>query len=178
MVCKSCSFTTQRLAVREWHTRSEFPPQRLADFVSALLTTRVTQSLPAAWHGPYAVDRAQEWMKDRDREGVTLLAVERASRTPVGLVILTETDHESGGSEVRLGYLLTESVWGQGLATELVRGFAEWCRTADVATIVAGVTRDNVASRRVLEKSGFLCDPSTEDAAEQRFELRLQPREN
>jgi RimJ/RimL family protein N-acetyltransferase len=94
----------------------------------------------------------------------------------VGFIILFEIDHGvADGAEVRLGYVLAESAWGRGLASELVHGFVEWCRKADVARIVGGVDRDNVPSRRVMEKNGFLCTPGTEGAAEQRFQLRLRP---
>lgn len=178
MRCKTCSFVTQRLLVKEWHSLSadEWIPQDLADVVKTMLTTRVTRALPAAWQGAYTVERAQEWIKERDREGATLIVVERSSRMPVGLLILFEEDQGGvGGAEVRLGYVLAESAWGKGLASELVHGFVEWCRQAAVAAIVGGVERDNVPSRRVLEKNGFLCAPSTEGAAEQLFELRLRP---
>ena len=177
-LCRTCSFVTQRLVVKEWHSLSadEWTPQDLADVVKTMLTTRVTRSLPPTWQGAYTRERAHEWVKERDREGVTLLAVERSSRMPVGLVILSERNHEGvGGAEVRLGYLLAEATWGRGLAGELVQGFVEWCRKARVATVVGGVARDNVPSRRVLEKNGFVCDHRTEGAAEQLFKLRLQP---
>jgi RimJ/RimL family protein N-acetyltransferase len=164
--------------VKEWHSLSadEWTPQDLADVVKTMLSVRVTRSLPTAWQGAYTVERAHEWIKERDREGATLLAVERSSQLPAGLVILfEECDHGVDGAKVRLGYLLAESAWGKGMASELVRGFVGWCRKAGVSSIVGGVERDNAPSRRVLEKNGFVCDPGTEGAAEQLFELRLRP---
>ncbi len=177
MVCKTCSFATPRLVVSEWHSlpAEAWAPQELANILTSVLTPRVTRSLPEAWQGAYTVERAQEWIRERDREGTTLLAVERSSRLPVGLIILFEIDHGlARGTEIRLGYVLAESAWGRGLASELVRGFVEWCRKADVASIVGGVDRDNDPSRRVLENNGFLRHPRTEDGAEQLFELRLR----
>lgn len=168
----SCSFKTPRLVVYEWHSRSGGTSRELANLVRALLTPRVTRWLPAEWRGPYPFRRAHAWVEQRDREGTTLVVVERASRSPVGLVLLAGAGPAAEGNEVRLGYLLAESVWGRGLASELVLGFVEWCRTVGVATIVAGVSAENVASRRVLEKCGFVYDPATEGAREQRFELR------
>lgn len=53
-------------------------------------------------------------------------------------------------------------------------GFVDRCRHVEVASITGGVDRVNIASRRVLEKTGFLCDPSTVDAAEQVFQLQLE----
>jgi RimJ/RimL family protein N-acetyltransferase len=95
---------------------------------------------------------------------------------PVGLVILLDEDQEDEDkTEVRLGYLLAESVWGRGLASELIHGFIEWCRTAGITSIVGGVERDNVPSMRVLKKNGFVRKHGKKDTAEQLYELRLRP---
>ena len=60
------------------------------------------------------------------------------------------------GTDIRLGYLLSKNAWGKGIASELVAGFAVWCRgQSTILTIFAGVAQDNLASVRVLEKTGF-----------------------
>ena len=128
----------------------------LASFVAQLLTPNVTAPLPEPWHGPYSEHRAAAWIKDRDDEGTALLVVERATGNPMGLVLLhVSPEIRKPDSELRLGYLLAESYWGRGFATELLGGFVEWARTASYRRVVAGVASDNAASRRVLEKSGF-----------------------
>lgn len=58
--------------------------------------------------------------------------------------------------EVALGYRLRRIAWGQGYATEgaraLIRkGFTE----LEVQRVVATISRDNLASRRVIEKAGL-----------------------
>jgi ribosomal-protein-alanine N-acetyltransferase len=57
----------------------------------------------------------------------------------------------------RLGYRVAERVAGRGVATVTVR---ELCRTATVVhglrTLRAATSHDNVASRRVLTKAGFV----------------------
>jgi RimJ/RimL family protein N-acetyltransferase len=93
---------------------------------------------------------------------------------PIGLIILFESAYGTDGSELRLGYMLAESAWGRGLASELVSGFVEWCQNNEVASVTGGVERNNIASRRVLEKCGFVCEPSTQEAAEQLFVLRVR----
>ena len=158
LVLKACEFETERLLVKEWHSLSfdDWHPRELEEVVVALLTRKVTRSLPAAWQGEYTGERARQWISERDREGTTLLVIDRAIREPVGLVILFETELESGGIEVRLGYLLSEDVWGRGIASELVGGFASWCRGQNsVSRVSAGVGENNPASMRVLEKAGF-----------------------
>ncbi len=181
MICKSCSFTTDRLVVAEWHSLS--PPDRqhgsLAQVVATMLTEPVTRTLPTAWQGSYTVSRAREWVRERDKEGTTLLVIDKSTKEPVGLVILIEVDSENAidGIEVRLGYLLSEPAWGRGLATELVGGFVDWCRTqASIATLAGGVDADNPASIRVLEKNGFrLVEADAGKAQDHRlYRLRLQ----
>jgi len=176
MICKRCSFDTERMLVREWHAMPDYGPraQGLAACVAAMLTPPVTRSLPEEWQGTYTLERASKWIEERDRDGTTLLVVERKSGLAIGLVILFETEDGQSGTRVRLGYLLSESAWGRGLASELVRGFVGWCSTADVSLIVAGVERDNPASQRVLEKSGFKVVPDASDTANLMYERGLR----
>lgn len=128
MICQTCRFKTPRLLVGERHSLSaeDWIEKELADVVRAMLTERVTRSLPTSWQGAYSVQRAHEWIKERDCEGTTLLAVDRSSRMAVGLAILAESVAEQvSGTEVRLGYILSESAWGKGIASELIQGLVE-----------------------------------------------------
>ena len=57
---------------------------------------------------------------------------------------------------VEIGYGLNNLYWGQGYATEAVRAMIEWVKSQDeVNKIEAESETDNIASIRVLEKSGF-----------------------
>ena len=80
---------------------------------------------------------------------------------------------ESSG-ELRLGYMLDESVWGKGYATELISGFVSWCKNHDIESVIGGVERNNLASRRVLEKSGFIEVTGAGGSEEQLFKIDLQ----
>ncbi len=88
-------------------------------------------------------------------------------------MILFEDEDQHPGQTIRLGYLLSESAWGQGLASELVEGFVDWCKSVEIASIIGGVERDNLLSQRVLEKNGFVSRPTTEERGDLLFELRL-----
>ena len=138
-----------------------------------MLTPTVTQALPESWQGNYTLDRATTWIEERDQEGTILLVLDRSSRTPVGLMILFEGENEHAGRTIRLGYLLSESAWGQGLASELVEGFVDWCKSVEIASVIGGVERDNFPSQRVLEKNGFVRLPTIEEHGDLLFELRL-----
>ena len=172
---RAVSFETDRLQIREWHSAS-WPAHwqdDLAGIVAGILTEPVTRTLPVSWHGPFTEERARDWIEDRDREGPTLLVVETATDNPLGLVILFETPSENG-IEVRLGYLLAEASWGMGLATELVDGLVRWCRAQPrIQSIAGGVAPDNPASKRVLEKNGFLPGEFANDGGSGEEMLRI-----
>ncbi len=174
MVVDQCTFETDRLRVEPWH-RAATPDGRPVDLAAAvadLLTEAVTRDLPPEWRGPYTRARAEAWIAERDAESPTLLVTEQSTGAPAGLVILFPTplaDRADGSdpdrapagptAEVRLGYLLAESGWGRGLATELVGGLIRWCRDRPhIGALVGGVAPTNTASRRVLERAGFTAD--------------------
>lgn len=172
MLYKSCSFNTDRLIVKEWHALSDSDIY-MAQAVVTILTPRVTQSLPEGWQGEYTVDRASRWIAERDQEGATLLVLDVASKTPIGLIILFESEEKGVGRCVRIGYMLAESAWGRGYGSELLKGFVDWCRTVDISSIIGGVARDNLASRRVLEKNGFDILAGAQNQQELIYELSL-----
>ena len=181
MISKSCSFETDRLDVAEWHliSSNETWQENFAQVLATMLTEPVMRHLPTAFHGDYTVARARQWIRERDKEGTMLMAIEKTSQEPVGLIFFAKMDSEETTErfEVRLGYLLSETVWGRGLATEMVRGFVGWCRTqVSISTLVGGVDTDHQASMRVLEKNGFR-QGEVESEADRRqriFRLRLR----
>lgn len=157
MELAGAEFETSRLRVEEWHTRAS--RTNLVEFVMRLLTPEVTKALPPSWHGSYDRERAEAWIAERDEESAVLLVSEIATNKPVGLVLLGENRTKGDGAsrDVRLGYLLAEDAWGRGFASEIVGGFVAWCETRDsIRSILAGVSVDNEASKRVLLKNGFV----------------------
>lgn len=159
MRLSNCSFETERLAVDGWSRllAGEAAETLRDSFVVSLLTEAVTRDLPLQWQGPYDMNRAASWFAERKRESTVLLVVRRLDIRPVGLLILSESESRKRSRDVRLGYMIAESAWGSGLASELVAGFVAWCRTnGSIRTIVGGVAAGNSASARVLIKNGFV----------------------
>jgi ribosomal-protein-alanine N-acetyltransferase len=176
VICRSCRYQTERLQVNEWHA-PEHARTDLPAMVIDLLTPAVTDALPDAWKGTYSPDRAGQWIAERDQEGTTLLVVERDSDRTIGVVILFEqmVDNDPDHVAVRLGYLLDQSSWGQGYATELIEGFVAWCRRqASLRSITGGVDELNVASARVLTRNGFVAVACGGGSDEQLYELDLR----
>lgn len=136
----SCEFRTERLSVAPWHAAARSS----------------TMALPEQWQGEFSVKRATAWIEERDDESHTLLVTEPKSGRPVGLVIIADVPLHESAVDLRIGYLLAEQFWGQGLATELVAGLANWARAEpSVETITGGVDATNPSSIRVLIKNGF-----------------------
>jgi [ribosomal protein S5]-alanine N-acetyltransferase len=57
---------------------------------------------------------------------------------------------------VQLGYFLGESEWGRGLGTEFVGALVAWLAARGPLRLTAYTDSDNLASAKVLEKSGFV----------------------
>jgi RimJ/RimL family protein N-acetyltransferase len=58
--------------------------------------------------------------------------------------------------DVQIGYLLSKSYWGRGLATEAAAAVLKYgFEVAKLKRIVAIAKADNIASRRVMEKIGM-----------------------
>jgi ribosomal-protein-alanine N-acetyltransferase len=68
--------------------------------------------------------------------------------------------------EYDVGYRFYEEHWGRGYATESARGVCELARERLAGKRVVGkAMRDNVASRRVLEKAGLVYEGEAGDFA-------------
>jgi len=66
---------------------------------------------------------------------------------------ITEPMHKRGS----IGYFIEQSHWGKGLATEAIQALVAYgIDTLKLHRIEATVDADHLASRRVLEKAGFV----------------------
>lgn len=173
---RRCSFSTDRLVVDEWHRQAARFHLNLVGVVGNLLTAATTVALPPDWRGDFDAQRAERWVEARDTESPTLLAMELDTGMIVGLLILSETAGEfrSRGVDMRLGYVIAESAWGRGFATELVAGLVKWSQSEpSIGTISAGVAPTNKASVRVLRKNGFVLSATTD--GEHFYQIFVRP---
>lgn len=70
--------------------------------------------------------------------------------------------HRRRGGLHAIGYMLGTRFWGRGIATEAVEAVCRFgFRQLRVSRIVAEVYKDNPASERVLERTGFTRRPSS-----------------
>ena len=57
---------------------------------------------------------------------------------------------------VELGFMLVQSQWNKGWATEIAGGLLEFAKAQGIGKIFAKTDVRNLPSRRVLEKLGFV----------------------
>lgn len=149
-------FETDRLRCGPWIDEAERIGVDLERTVADLLTPCTTRLLPEAWHGEFTVDRAREWIALREADSTTLLVTDKTTSQSVGLVILAGVPLDDGETDVRIGYVVSETRQGQGIGTELLAGLVERARHQPaIATLTGGVDSSNAASIRVLERAGF-----------------------
>ena len=164
-----CCFNTERLAIRSWNSpySGAVSEQKFAETVIRILTPRVTRSLPYGWQGISTLSAASKWINERCGESRFLIVQLLSTNEIVGFIFLYGHPLPKKYYELRFGYLLTETIWGKGFGTELVKGLMEWCEKAgDIASVSGGVEPENIGSIKVLEKNGFTrlkTDQSTEN---------------
>jgi RimJ/RimL family protein N-acetyltransferase len=94
--------------------------------------------------------------------------VERSKGLSIGGIGFKTSPNERG--EVEIGYGVCHSYQGRGIATEAVLALIDFARRG-ARVVLADTDRDNVASQRVLEKTGFRSEGGDHDLLKWRREL-------
>ncbi len=170
-----CTFQTSRLHVSNWLGGGRADLDR-AELALKLLTDEVTEWLPPDWHKIDSIERAKSWIDDLERDdGTVLIAKESSNNAFVGILILS-TMRQIESENTHIGYLILQSRQGEGFATELVKGFVDWASSRpEIESIFAGVAEAHIASRAVLEKSGFsLINSDDQSGSDLTYQIALQ----
>ena len=146
------AFSTKRLCVSEYMVRQcSTDSSGLLRAIVDILKPEVVEHLPPYFHNIDSTVLAQAWL-DRMLQDSRLFLVERQNGGVVGF-IFASTGHPD---QSHIGYVLAETCWGKGLASEMLCAFVDEMRTeAHWQRLLAGVDRSNTASLKVLEKCGF-----------------------
>jgi len=112
-----------------------------------------------SWTEHQSIEDTYEYLNNvvfqiyRDGKGLDWGIVEKASGKLIGTCSLYTTPHHRRGS---LGYSLARNYWGQGLMTEAAKAaIAFGFHVMQLQRIQGICDVDNLASARVLEKSGM-----------------------
>ncbi|WP_325200086.1 GNAT family N-acetyltransferase [Oscillibacter sp.] len=120
----------------------------------------IAANLRNAFPSPYTLADAEWFVGDCIAQGEArqlMRAIVIDGRAAGSISVSIKDDVYEKSAE--LGYWLAEDYWGRGVMTEAVR---QICREAfdrfDILRIFAEPFAENLGSRRVLEKAGFLCE--------------------
>ena len=104
---------------------------------------------------PYTIEDAMNWIgQNQYMEPVTHFAVVVDGKAVGSVGFELQEDIYSKNAEV--GYWLGENYWGRGISTMALEWIVKYIFSGfDIHRIYARVFISNLASRRVLEKSGF-----------------------
>ncbi len=170
-------FTTARLSVRDWRPALADPAARraLEAALAGLLTPPVLAPLPPALQLDPAPGAVAAWVQDRAAEAEVMTVAAADGGGLVGLLLLAADPDPAPAADpaLHLGYLLAETAWGRGLATELLAGLVAALSGRGPLRLRAGVDRTNPASARVLVKAGFVALPELSAAGAAMFERRV-----
>jgi len=116
---------------------------------------------------PLDREACESWLavtkSNYERRGYGMFLVEsRATGELMGFVGIV---HPGNQVEAEVKYALLQPQWGQGLATEIVCATVAYgLETLGLAELISTVDEGHLASRRVLEKAGFVeGEPRRED---------------
>lgn len=103
------------------------------------------------------------FMAEPNRWALTM----RNSGEFIGSIGFSEDTKRSNPNVKSLGYWLAEESWGQGIMTEAVKAIVDYAfKKLGFEIITADCYPHNPASRRVLEKSGFIYEGTLHEATQ------------
>lgn len=134
-------------------------PWRVGDEASLALhanNRKIWQNLLDGFPHPYTLDDACKWIARMGTQTPeTHWAIQVAEKAVGGIGI--ELADEVSSQTARIGFWLGEDFWGKGIMTEAVSQVVSlvWSQFDHLLRLEACVFPRNLASIRVLEKSGF-----------------------
>jgi len=83
-----CNFNTPRLAVSSWRnqTKEQDSEKKFTQKVIEVLSPNVTKALPDGWQNISTIDKAKEWIKDRDEESHFVSVQLLSSNETIGFI--------------------------------------------------------------------------------------------
>lgn len=116
---------------------------------------KIWRNLHDAFPHPYTRADAEIWIQQTSLMPPGVIYAIVVDGEAVGGIGITPMKYEHRRTAA-IGYWLSESYWGRGIATEALRAMTELAfDTFDLARLEAFVFEWNIASTRVLEKAGY-----------------------
>lgn len=120
--------------------------------IVTLLTPNVVETLPPYFHNINTTNDANRWFSNMKSDSHLFGLILKGTTTPIGFVFLSK----SSNNKTHIGYLLGDTFWRKGYASEVLLAFIIQCRENRlVKMLVGGVDQDNISSAKLLSKLGF-----------------------
>lgn len=135
-------------------------PEDAASIAQYAGNSKIAANLRDVFPHPYALSDAEEYIRDciANEGGAQIcraIAIEGKAAGSIGVFIKSDVYRKSA----EIGYWLAEPYWGQGIMSRAVRRICELAFSQfDIIRIEAEPFAHNTASRRVLEKAGFVLE--------------------
>ncbi len=105
-----------------------------------------------------SAEECNEWLvvtrRNYEKRGYGMFAVE--FRSEPGVIGFCGIVHPGGQEEAEVKYAYLRRFWGQGIATEVLRGLISYGTSAHgLSRIIATTAPENAASHAVLAKAGM-----------------------
>ena len=119
---------------------------------------KVSVNLRDGFPYPYTISDAHNWiLYNKQKFPETNFAIADKNELIGGIGIAIQDDVHRLCAEI--GYWLSESYWGKGIATKALKTMTEYAlRNFDLIRIYANVFQTNTASIKVLEKAGYILE--------------------
>jgi len=131
-----------------------------ADLAAALNNPNIQDNLRDGLPCPYTEKDAGDYidaMLRADKNATFAFAITVDDKAIGSIGVFRKDNIHSRTAE--MGYYISELFWGQGLGTSAVKQTCKYIfENTDILRIFAEPFAYNTASRRILEKSGFLCE--------------------
>ena len=163
------TYQTSRLSVVEVFSGTQ--ETRTLVSITQLLTKKVVENLPAYFQNINSLLDAQNWYKQIVSKSRLFMVKHTGSNRIIGFVFL----YIGSDDNAHVGYLLGESYWGKGYATELLKGLIDFITHENrIQRLIAGVATNNIVSCKLLHNLGFV-KTASENNQTIFYEYQLSP---
>ncbi|MDO8999125.1 MAG: GNAT family protein [Bacteroidota bacterium] len=139
-------------SLRPWHTND------LESLVTHANNKEIAKFMTDKFPHPYTKDKGEAFIEFATKETPNnILAIEINGKACGGIGIHPQQDIHCKNAE--LGYWLAEPFWGKGIVTKAIIEMVDYgFINFDINRIFARPFGSNLASQKVLEKSGFILE--------------------
>ena len=146
--------TTERLILRPWRSEDFLP------YAEMNANPKVREFFPSVLTREQSDAEIRRFQAGYERDGFCMFAAELAATGQftgfIGLQTMNFVVPSVAQPAVEIGWRLSRSHWGKGLATEGARGVIRYAmETLELLEVVAITVPANLRSRRVMEKIGL-----------------------